>query len=104
MSAYLARLKQLDDAINHHDAPATVPPKPPEPPFAGFDGTDTGYIEKIILDKEVLLEAVKNGAAAWMWDVMLPDGSLIVTTSPASTMAEMKAAYPDAIKIEVIEA
>ena len=50
MSAYLARLKQLEDGKNYHYAPDTVPPKPPEPPFAGFDGTGAGHIEKIIDD------------------------------------------------------
>lgn len=103
MSAYLTRLKQLDGGRNSFYVPDTLPPKPPEAPFAGFDGMGTGHIEKIFIDKDVLVEAVKNGGTAWMWQIILLEKSLIVSTSPASTMAEMVETYPDAINIEVIE-
>ena len=47
---YLARLKQLDDGKNSHNAPDTEPSKPSKAPFVGFVGTDTGHIEKKIID------------------------------------------------------
>lgn len=50
MSAYLARLKQLENEKNSHYAPDTVPTKPTEPPFDSFGSTDTGHIEKKIID------------------------------------------------------
>lgn len=53
MSAYLARLKQLEGAKNYQYAPDALPPKPPKPPFAGFDGTGTGHIEKKFTDSEI---------------------------------------------------
>jgi len=45
----------------------------------------------------------RNGGTAWMWQVFLPDRTLIVTTMPASTIKEMNEMYPAARKIEGIE-
>lgn len=50
MSAYLARLKQLENEKNSHYAPDTVPTKPTEPPFGSFGSTDTAHIDKKIID------------------------------------------------------
>jgi len=50
MSAYLARLKQLEGVKNYHYAPDSEPPKPAKVPFGGFDGTGAGHIEKKIID------------------------------------------------------
>lgn len=52
MSAYLARLKQLENGKNSHYAPDSEPTKPSKAPFVGFDGTGTGHIEKKIIDNE----------------------------------------------------
>jgi hypothetical protein len=57
----------------------------------------------IELRKSSLAESVRNGGTAWMWEVTLPNRILIVTTTPASTMAEMVEMNPEAIKVEVIE-
>ncbi len=55
MSAYLARLKQLENVKNSYYAPDTVPPKPPKAPFDPFEGTGAGHIEKnIIVDAEIV--------------------------------------------------
>lgn len=50
MSAYLARLKQLENGKNSHYAPDSEPTKPSKAPFVGFDGTGMGHIEKKIID------------------------------------------------------
>lgn len=50
MSAYLARLKQLDNVKNSHYTPDTVPSKPSKPPFDPFEGTHPAHIEKKIID------------------------------------------------------
>lgn len=52
MSAYLAKLKQLEKEKNSHYVPDTLPPKPPKGTFAGFDGTGAGRIEKKITDSK----------------------------------------------------
>ncbi|TSA52599.1 MAG: hypothetical protein D4R40_02085 [Nitrosomonadaceae bacterium] len=55
MSAYLARLKQLENVKNPHYASDTLPPKPPKAPFDPFVGTGAGHIEKnIIVDAEII--------------------------------------------------
>ena len=50
MSAYLARLKRIEEEKNSHYAPDTVPSKPSKAPFEPFEGTPTAYIEKITID------------------------------------------------------
>lgn len=50
MSAYLARLKQLESVKNSHYAPNSELTKPTEPPFVSFGGRGAGYIEKKIID------------------------------------------------------
>ena len=50
MSAYLARLKQLENEKNSLNVPNTEPPKPPKVPFDPFGGTHPGHIEKIFID------------------------------------------------------
>lgn len=52
MSAYLARLKQLDDDKYFQHTPDTPPTKPTKGAFDGFDGTGTGHIEKIFTESE----------------------------------------------------
>jgi len=52
MSAYLARLKQLDDDKYFQHTPDTLPTKPTKGAFDGFDGTGTGHIEKIFTESE----------------------------------------------------
>jgi hypothetical protein len=102
MSKYLDMLKQLDEKFSLH-TPESELTKPPKAPFVSFGGTGTWQIEKIIIDKDALAESVMNGGIAWMWQIILSHKALVVTTTPASTMAEMDAMYPGAIKIEVIE-
>ena len=67
MSAYLARLKQLENVENSHYAPDTVPPKPPKPPKAPFDpfeGTGAGHIEKKINNPvEIIAPTEPSGIA-----------------------------------------
>jgi hypothetical protein len=48
-------------------------------------------------------EILKCGETAWLWQVHLPNRTLRVATSPASTTAEMKEMYPAAIWLEAIE-
>lgn len=50
MSAYLARLKQLEKEKNSHYVPNSEPAKPSKAPFVGFDGTNLGHDEKKIVD------------------------------------------------------
>jgi len=50
MSAYLARLKQLENGKSSHRAPDSEPTKPTKGAFDGFDGTSTRHIEKKIID------------------------------------------------------
>lgn len=50
MSAYLARLKQLENEKNSHYVPNTELTKPTKPPFVSFGGTGTGHIVKKIID------------------------------------------------------
>ena len=52
MSAYLARLKQLENGKNSYYASNSEPTKPSKAPFVGFDGTGTGHNEKKIIDSE----------------------------------------------------
>jgi len=52
MSAYLARLKQLDDDKYFQYTPDTLPTKPTKGAFDGFDGTGMGHIEKIFTESE----------------------------------------------------
>jgi len=53
--------------------------------------------------KPVPVALAENERSAWMWQVNLPDRTMIVTTSPASTTAEMKEMYPTAISLEALE-
>lgn len=53
--------------------------------------------------KEIQSPWDELGISAWMWQVNLADKTMIVTTSPSSTTAEMKAMYPTAISLEAIE-
>ena len=50
-----------------------------------------------------LAELIKRGGTAWLWQVHLPDRTLSVATSPASTVAEMQEMYPAASLLEAIE-
>ena len=52
MSAYLARLKQLENEKNSHYTPGSEPSKPSKAPFVGFDGTVLGHIEKKLSDSD----------------------------------------------------
>ena len=64
MSAYLARLKQLENVKNSHYAPDTFPPKPPKAPFDPFGGMGAGHIEKnIIADPEIIAPTEPSGIA-----------------------------------------
>lgn len=58
MSAYLARLKQLEDEKNSHNVPDSEPSKPPKVPFDPFGGTHPAHIEKYLTDEVVLRELV----------------------------------------------
>lgn len=51
MSAYLDRLKQLEDGNNFHYAPNSEPSKPSKVPFEPFEGTHPAHIEKKIIDE-----------------------------------------------------
>jgi len=46
MSAYLAKLKQLESEKYSHYVPDSEPSKPSKVPFEPFEGTGTGHIEK----------------------------------------------------------
>jgi len=50
MSAYLAKLKQLESEKYSHYVPDSEPSKPSKVPFEPFEGTGTGHIEKKIID------------------------------------------------------
>ncbi len=50
MSAYLAKLKQLENEKNSHNVPDSEPSKPSKAPFEPFEGTGTGHLEKKIID------------------------------------------------------
>ena len=50
MSAYLAKLKRLEDEKNSLNAPYIEPSKPSKVPFEPFEGTGTGHIVKKIID------------------------------------------------------
>lgn len=50
MSAYLARLKHLENEKNSRYTPDSEPSKPSKVPFEPFEGTGTGHIEKKIID------------------------------------------------------
>lgn len=50
MSAYLARLKQIENEKNSLNAPNIEPTKPPKVPFDPFGGTHPAHIEKIFID------------------------------------------------------
>ena len=50
MSAYLTRLKQLEDEKNSRYVPNSEPSKPSKVPFEPFEGTGAGHIEKNISD------------------------------------------------------
>lgn len=84
--------KASSDAVLHATSYATVAQQSVE--------SDATLTEQ---QRELHRELVRNGGTAWMWQVTLTDRTLIVTTSPASTMAEMVETYPDAIRVEVIE-
>ena len=50
MSAYLARLKQIEREKNSIYTPDTVPSKPSKAPFEPFEGTCLAHIEKKLID------------------------------------------------------
>lgn len=47
--------------------------------------------------KAALAELIRNGEAAWMWKVALPENRLIVAFTPAATLAEVLEWYPSII-------
>ena len=53
--------------------------------------------------KAALAESIKNGGAAWMWEIALPDNRLIVAFTPAATLAEVLEWYPNALLMEAIK-
>ncbi len=63
MSAYLARLKELESEKNSHYVPDSEPTKPSKAPFVGFDGTGTGHIEKKIIAVEIIAPPVPSEIA-----------------------------------------
>ena len=64
MSAYLARLKQLENEKNSHYAPNTEPPKPPKVPFDPFGGKHPAHIDKKIIAEAELRKLVADVYAA----------------------------------------
>lgn len=52
MSAYLARLKQLENGKNSHYVPDTELTKQPKAPFVSFGGTGAGHVEEKYADSE----------------------------------------------------
>lgn len=54
MSAYLARLKQLESGKNSQYAPDSELTKPSKAPFVSFGGTGAGHIAKNLLATETL--------------------------------------------------
>ena len=103
MSAYLARLKQLESVKNSHYAPNSELTKPPKAPFVSFGGTGTGHIEKKIIDAEIIAPPEQGeSATAWRWVLRYPDHDVEVRTIPESTRAEMLRDFPGAIAAEPI--
>lgn len=63
MSAYLARLKQLEGAKDFHRIPDSEPSKPSKVPFEPFEGARAGHIEKKLIDmpkSESVLDRQQN--------------------------------------------
>jgi hypothetical protein len=56
MSAYLARLKQLENGQNSRFGPNTEPSKPSEVPFEPFEGVSPAHSEKKIADDPEVIE------------------------------------------------
>lgn len=52
MSAYLARLKKLENEKNSRYAPNSEPSKPSKVPFETFEGTHPAHIEEKVIDCE----------------------------------------------------
>ncbi len=94
MSAYLARLKQLECIKNSHYVPDSEPSKPskvPFEPFEPFEGTGTGHIEKKIIDAE-------TEGAHFLWAVESKDGGIFLAAfTPPSTLAEVLIDFPNAV-------
>ena len=64
MSAYLARLKQLENGKKSHYAPDSEPSKPSKVPFEPFEGTGAGHIEKKIIDDVEIIALPEPSATA----------------------------------------
>jgi len=92
MSAYLAKLKQLENEKNSRYAPNSEPSKPSKVPFEPFEGTGAGHIEK------------KNIAATCRgWIIHYADHDPVtVSILPEPTHAEVLRDYPGAIAAEPI--
>jgi len=56
MSAYLAKLKRLENENKSINVPYIEPSKPSKVPFEPFEGTDTGHIEKKNIAKPETLQ------------------------------------------------
>ncbi len=103
MSAYLARLKQIEDCNSCHRDTDTLPSKPPEAPFAGFDGVGTGHIEKKIIDAESIATPWSSEpSTSWRWLLHYPGRDVEVSTSPESTLAELLRDFPGVITADPI--
>lgn len=102
MSAYLARLKQLEDGKNSHYVPDSEPTKPTKGAFDGFVGTGTGHIEKKIDADSIATPGPSESATAWRWLLHYPGHDVEVSTSPESTRAEILRDFPGAIAAEPI--
>lgn len=91
MSAYLARLKQLENGKNSRYTLNSEPSKPSKVPFEPFEGTGTGHIEKKIIDAE-------TEGAHFLWAVESNDGGIFLAAfTPPSTLAEVLIDFPNAV-------
>ena len=102
----------LVDAIHATEsAPVPSVPNAGIQPWVQSDSHErlinTGFVSDVpsvpTVPAEIQSPINEQGEGSWMWQVNLPKRTMIVTTSPASTTAEMKEMYPTAISLEAIE-
>lgn len=100
MSAYLARLKQIENKKNSLYIPNSEPSKPSKVPFEPFEGTHPAHIEKNIIDDVAIIAPPKT---SWGWLIHYPDRDPVEAyVIPEPSHAEVLRDFPGAIAAEPI--
>lgn len=88
MSAYLAKLKQIENLKNSHCAPCIEPTKPTKVPSDPFGGKNRGCIEEKFIDREKLEALVRLCAQHYQFtEAELTEAFDLALTDPVNALA-----------------